>query len=160
MAVKDMSDLPQLGGDIIVPDYSKPVHESVSRWSFTGIIDRPALTIIPNTEEDILEAIDYAKTHTLQVLPVGGGHGSLAPITSKTLYLDLKKFNKVEVDSDNQTVTVGGGAVTSQLIKACTEHRFYTTWPNSNAVGVVGCILGGGNVSRRLLLIVQRELYF
>jgi FAD/FMN-containing dehydrogenase len=143
----NINDLPQLEGDIIAQDFSKPVLESVSRWSSTGIIERPALTIIPNTEEDIIKTIEYAKEHALQLLPVGGGHGFLAPITSKTLYLDLKRFNKVEVDSDNQTVAVGGGAVTSDLIKTCTERGFYTTWPNSNAVGVVGCILGGGNVS-------------
>jgi FAD/FMN-containing dehydrogenase len=144
----NMSDLPQLEGDIIAPNYSKPVLESVSRWSSTGIVERPALTMIPYTEEDIIKAIEYATKHDLQLLPVGGGHGFLAPITSKTLYLDLKKFNMVEVDSDNHKVNVGGGAVTAELIKACTECGFYTTWPNSNAVGVVGCILGGGNVSR------------
>lgn len=160
MAAMEMSDLPQLEGDIIPPDYSKPVLEPVSRWSSTGIVERPALTIIPNTEEDIIKAIEYAKKHALQLLPVGGGHGSLATITSKTLYLDLKRFNTVELDSDNQTVTVGGGSVTSELIKACTERGFYTTWPNSNAVGVVGCILGGGNANHRLILIAHRELCF
>jgi FAD/FMN-containing dehydrogenase len=155
-----MSDFPQLEGDIIVPDFSKPVLESVSRWSSTGIVERPALTIIPNTEDDIIKAIDYAKKHDLQLLPVGGGHGFLAPITSKTLYLDLKRFNRVEVDSDNQTVAVGGGAVTSELIKACIECGFYTTWPNSNAVGVVGCILGGGNVSRSSTTDLAAKIVF
>lgn len=162
----NMNDLPQLEGDVIAPDYSKPVLESVSRWSSTGILERPALTIIPNTEEDIIKAIEYAKEHALQLLPVGGGHGFLAPITSKTLYLDLKRFNNVEVDSDNQTVTVGGGAVTSELIKECIERGFYATWPNSNAVGVVGCMLGGGNVSRpvttdhaaRIVFLIQTDI--
>jgi len=144
----NMDDVPQLEGDIIAPDYSKSVLESVSRWSSTGIVERPALTIIPNNEEDIVKAIEYTRKHALKLLPVGGGHGFFAKITSKTLYLDLKRFNHVEVDTENQTVTVGGGSVTSELIKACTERGFYTTWPNSNAVGVVGCILGGGTVSR------------
>lgn len=102
-------------------------------------------------------AIDYSRKNALQLLPAGGGHGSFVPVTSKTLYLDLKRFDKVEVDNNAQTVTVGGGAVTGQLVKACTDQGFYTTWVNSNAVGVVGSILGGGNVSRlpRTELVVK-----
>lgn len=152
-----MSDLPQLQGDVILSDPSTPLYRSVSRWSDSGILERPALTIVPESEEDILVAIDYCRKNALQLLPAGGGHGSFVPVTSKTLYLDLKKFDKVEVDSNAQTVTVGGGAVTSQLVKACTDQGFYTTWVNSNAVGVVGSILGGGNVSRlpRTALVVK-----
>ncbi|KAJ5826019.1 hypothetical protein N7474_003157 [Penicillium riverlandense] len=140
-----MSDLPQLQGDVIVSKTSTPLYRSVSRWSDTGILERPALIIVPESEDDILAAIDYSTKNALQLLPAGGGHGSFVPITSKTLYLDLKRFDKVEVDGNAQTVTVGGGAVTSQLVKACTDQGFYTTWVNSNAVGVVGSILGGGN---------------
>jgi FAD/FMN-containing dehydrogenase len=103
--------------------------------------------ITPETEDDIRAVLEYASKNGLQVFPAGGGHGSFVPITSKTLYLDLKKFNKVHVDKQAATVTLGGGAITKQLIQECTDHGFYTTWVNSQAVGVVGSILGGGNVS-------------
>ena len=137
----------QIKGEVIVPDRTAPLAQSVSRWSDKGIIEHPALVVVPETEEDIKSAITYAKESGLQVLPAGGGHGSFVPIDSKTLYLDLKRLNQVSVNCTLHTVTAAGGALTGQVIKAVTDEGFYTTWTNSNAVGFVGGILGGGNVS-------------
>ncbi|KAJ5100620.1 hypothetical protein N7456_006672 [Penicillium angulare] len=135
----------QIKGEVIVPDLSAPPSHSVSRWSDKGITEHPALVVIPESEDDIKAAIYYASSTGLQVLPAGGGHGSFVPIGSKTLYLDLKQFNQVSVDSTAHTVTVAGGALTGQVIKALTDEGFYTTWTNSNGVGFIGGILGGGN---------------
>lgn len=140
-------DLTHLKCAVHAPDLTAPPSHSISRWSNTGILGHPASIVIPETEDDIRAVLEYASKIRFQVFPAGGGHGSFVPITSKTLYLDMKKFDKVQVDADAATVTVGGGAITKQLIQECTSHGFYTTWVNSQAVGVVGSILGGGNVS-------------
>ncbi|KAJ5263348.1 hypothetical protein N7478_010953 [Penicillium angulare] len=135
----------QIKGEVIVPDRSTPPSQSVSRWSDKGIIAHPALVVVPESEEDIKAAINYAQSTGLQVLPAGGGHGSFVPIGSKTLYMNMKQFNQVSVNSTAHTITVAGGVLTGQVIKAVTEKGFYTTWTNSNAVGFIGGILGGGN---------------
>lgn len=145
-----MSDFSQLKGEVIVPDRNAPPSQSVSRWSDKGINEHPALVVIPESEDDIISAIDYARKNELTLLPAGGGHGSFAPINSKTLYLDLKRFDQISVNITAHSVTVGGGSSTGKLIKACTGEGFYTTWANSNAVGVVGSVLGGGIVSQLL----------
>ncbi|KAJ5976157.1 hypothetical protein N7481_009864 [Penicillium waksmanii] len=138
-------DLTHLNCAVHTPDLSAPPSHSISRWSDTGILGHPASIIIPETEDDIRAVLEYAGKNGLTVFPAGGGHGSFIPITSKTLYLDMKKFAQVHVDKDSATATVGGGAITKKLIQECTSHGFYTTWVNSQAVGVVGSILGGGN---------------
>ncbi|CAG8947964.1 unnamed protein product [Penicillium salamii] len=140
-----MSDLASSTSEGMALDTTASLSHSISRWSENGIHEQPATVIIPEKEEDILAAVDYARENALQVLPAGGGHASFVDIGSKTLYLDLKLFNQIEVNEAAQTATVGGGAVTGDLIKALTDKGFYTTWTNSNAVGVVGSILGGGN---------------
>lgn len=143
----DMSDPPSLTNEAIILDPTASLSHSISRWSDKGIREQPAVVIVPETEQDILAAIDYARENALQVLLAGGGHGSFVDIGSETLYLDLKRFKQIEVNKATQTAKVGGGVVTGELIKALTDKGFYTTWTNSNGVGVVGSILGGGNVS-------------
>jgi FAD/FMN-containing dehydrogenase len=49
------------------------------------------------------------------------------------------------LEETESTVTIGGGVLTGDLLSALTARGFYTTVPNSNAVGVVGAVLGSGN---------------
>ena len=145
-----MSDLASLTNEATIVNSTASPSHSISRWSDKGINGHPALVTVPESEHDILAAINYAQENALQVLPAGGGHGSFVEIRSKTLYLDLKRFNQIKVNEAAQTVRVGGGVVTGELIKTLTDKGFYTTWTNSDAVGVIGSILGGGNVSNSM----------
>ena len=131
--------------EVVVPKPGDEPQSITPRWS-SSRLQLPALVVVPKSDDDVVSAIQYGKEKGLRVIPKGGGHGSFVPIDSKTLYLDLKNFNKVELDKDAGVVRIGGGAVVRDVIKVTTDEGFYTTWPNSNAVGMVGCILGGGNV--------------
>ncbi|KAH8879684.1 FAD-binding domain-containing protein [Thozetella sp. PMI_491] len=134
-----------LSCEVVTPDpSSQSPRDVISRWSDNNV-ELPALIVKPHSEDDIIDAIRLAKEKGLTLLPASGGHGSFVPVTPKTLYLDLKAFNSVVVDKEAATVRVGGGATTGEVIKAVTDQGFYTLWPNSNSVGYVGCILGGGN---------------
>ncbi|OJD28349.1 hypothetical protein ACJ73_00248 [Blastomyces percursus] len=130
--------------EVVAAQPSRPPSEVISRWSDHNV-ELPAIVITPDSEEDIFDAIKLAKRRKLTLVPASGGHGSFVPITSNTLYLDMRKFDDVVLDTASGTVRVGGGASTGQVIKAVTAEGYYTLWPNSNAVGYVGCVLGGGN---------------
>lgn len=138
--------------EVVVPDPETPVRSVLDRWSDVGL-NRPALVVVPDTEQDIIDAIHYAKNAGLQLIPGGGAHGPFVPISEKTLYLDLKRFDKVVLDisQEQATVSFGGGALTRQIIETCTSQGFYTTWTNSYGVGMVGSVLGGGSVSSRIV---------
>jgi hypothetical protein len=131
-------------GDVLVPKPGQPLHDVVSRWSDTHI-SHPAIVFRPNTEADIKSALSYAKQHNLTVLVAVGGHGANVPVTSKTLYLDLRAFSSVELDKGSGTVRVDGGALSGEVISTLTSAGYYTSWPNSNAVGYVGYVMGGGS---------------
>lgn len=103
------------------------------------------MIVKPNCEEDIVDALVFAKQENLTVLTTNGGRAPFVVITSNTLYLDMGNFNQVSVDTSLGTVRVGGGASTDDVIARTTAEGFYTLWPNSNAVGYVGCLLGGGS---------------
>ena len=118
--------------------------DAVSRWSDTKI-SSPALIVTPNDESDVKDVIRIAKDNNLSVTVAGGGHGTFVEVNSQTIYLNMKNFKTVTLDKTQGTVRVGGGVVTGELLKALAAEGYYTPLPNSNAVGVVGCILGGGS---------------
>lgn len=129
-----------------VPEPSAALDDVISRWSETRV-EKPAIVVVPDSEHDIIEAVRYAQENDLCILPAAGGHGSYVSVTPATLYLDLKHFDSITLNEEEQTVTVGGGVITKQLVDACSDKGYYTCWPNSNAVGVVGFAMGMGNVS-------------
>ncbi|KAJ6069447.1 hypothetical protein N7499_011334 [Penicillium canescens] len=136
------SEFPKSCG-VIVPGPGTELHRVMARWSDVGL-SRPALIVTPTTREDVIAAIQYATTHGLQVVPGGGGHGVAVPIHSRTLYLNMRMFNHVAVDTTNSLVTFGGGVTNEEVLDACVKEGYYTVIANSGAVGMVGMVLGGG----------------
>lgn len=110
--------------EVKIPDGNEDLHSVVSRWSDADI-NLPALVIVPSTEEDIITAVHFAKSHKLKLIPANGKHGSFVPVTDKTLYLDLKKFNTVSFDNSKVAVTVGGGANMGQVLRTLDDHGYY-----------------------------------
>lgn len=131
-----------------IPDPKAPATKAVSRWSDTHVESPPAIIITPNTEDDVVSAIKFAKLNKLTVIPIGGRHNPAIPINSKVLYLDLANFKSIELDKQNSQVSIGGGALTGDVIRYLAQEGYFTTLANSNAVGVIGCLLGGGNCSQ------------
>ncbi|KAL6228830.1 hypothetical protein BDW75DRAFT_246284 [Aspergillus navahoensis] len=120
---------------------SVPAQDAPTRWSQLGA-SRPAMVVVPSSEEEIIAALRLAPTKHLQVIPVGGGHSAFVPINTKTMLLDMRKFNHVSVGTGS--VTIGGGSIARDVIRACAAKQCYTLTPNSNAVGMIGFLLGGG----------------
>ncbi|CAG7555902.1 unnamed protein product [Fusarium equiseti] len=107
-------------------------------------IDVPTV-VGDDKDSDIQAAIKTAKENDLTILAAGGTHGTFVTVDASTLYLDMTNFKTIELNKDNETVRVGGGVITGEVVKALAEEGYYTPVPNSDAVGFVGCILGGGN---------------
>ncbi|KAK4556426.1 hypothetical protein LTR86_006570 [Recurvomyces mirabilis] len=131
------------GVDVKIPSEGDDVTKHISRWSNTRL-SLPAAIITPVTETDVINTIRFAssrKEGKQKVIPTGGGHGTFVPIDSRTLYLNLSHFKSIHLDEEVETVTFGGGLV----LKYLGERGWYTSVPNSNAVGMVGYVLGGGS---------------
>ncbi|KAL4880673.1 hypothetical protein BJY04DRAFT_228287 [Aspergillus karnatakaensis] len=124
------------------PNSATTADETPIRWSQLGV-SRPAAVIIPSTEDEIISILYYAATKKLQVIPIAGAHSPFVPIAERSLVLDLRNFRDVSVKQGS--VTFGGGAHAGDVIQACAAEQCYTLAPNSNAVGMVGFLLGGGS---------------
>jgi FAD/FMN-containing dehydrogenase len=129
-----------------VPDPLVPIAETLSRWSNSNV-ERPALDVIPENEKDVVQALQHARENGLTVVVSGGGNAAFVPITKNTLYLRMEKFDLLELDEVNKTVTIGGGVRIGRVLTFLAEKGFYTVLPSSNAVGMAGFVFGGGGVS-------------
>ncbi|KND94327.1 6-hydroxy-D-nicotine oxidase [Tolypocladium ophioglossoides CBS 100239] len=131
----------------VIPNHDTPLGDVLPRWSASHL-SHPAIIVTPKTEDDVVSAIHLAKQNGFRLIPGGGGHGTFVPIDSETVYVDMKAFKSIELDKPSDIVRLGAGVLTGELLKSLAADGRYTTVSNSNAVGVVGSLLGGGTTSQ------------
>ncbi|KAI0123481.1 hypothetical protein BJ170DRAFT_110092 [Xylariales sp. AK1849] len=130
--------------DVVIPSKdSKPIDVLSNRWSECSL-SLPYATITPSTEADVIAAIHFASKNGLRLVPSSGGHAPYVPVSGETLYMDMRKFSSVNLGKEGKIVTLGGGTLTGDVVKGLAAEGYWTLMPSSNAVGVVGAVLGGG----------------
>ena len=144
MAAQDIATALPSTCSVSIPSLDSKIHDLIPRWTDTSL-SLPHAAVIPTSVSDITCIIRYASANGLKIVPAVGGHASFLPVTSKTIYLNLTspEFKKMELNEEKGEVTFGGGILTGELIKYLAEKGWYTTTPNSDAVGMVGALLGG-----------------
>ncbi|KAK9364947.1 hypothetical protein V1509DRAFT_634696 [Lipomyces kononenkoae] len=146
--------------EVIVPTVEDNIHDIIGRWTDERL-SHPAIVVVPSNHADIIAAVKYAAANKLTLVVGAGGH-KVVPINETTLYVDMRKFNHISVDSDHMSVTFGGGVSNQKLLEALYDRGLYTTLANSGAVGMVGFILGGGlsGLSSAHGLVIDNVLAF
>ena len=61
--------------------------------------------------------------------------------------IDLSQMNGVEVDAENRTVKIAGGALLSDVDAATNEHGLATPAGIIASTGAGGLMLGGGSAT-------------
>ncbi|KAJ5932126.1 hypothetical protein N7516_006615 [Penicillium verrucosum] len=119
--------------------------DTVQRWT-TWEEPTFSLAIKPASVADLQTVVKYAFKHDVPFLASGGGHGynpSFGALQNG-LKIDLGLFNGVTIDTNQNTMTIGGSVkfsqVTGPLFKAGKEIQI----GSCPCVGMVGATLGGG----------------
>lgn len=118
-----------------------------ARKVWNGLFDdrRPALIASCIDIEDVVHAVNFARTHDLLVAVRGGGHSiSGMSVCDGGLIIDLSSMNAVRVDPDARTVHVEGGALLSDLDYATQPFGLATPSGVVSHTGIGGLTLGGG----------------
>ena len=148
-----------LNGTVIRPgdaDYDE------ARALHNAMIDKqPALIVRVADVHDVVAAVNFGREHGLDLAIRGGGHnGAGLASVDDGLVIDLSAMNGVEVDADNRTVKIGGGALLGDVDAATNAHGLATPAGIIASTGAGGLMLGGGigHLSRGLGLSIDNIL--
>ncbi|MDH3747483.1 MAG: FAD-binding oxidoreductase [Gammaproteobacteria bacterium] len=140
-AVQELGD--SLNGNLLLA--SDGGYDNARRvWN--GMIDkRPALIAACADAADVQNAVTFASERGLLVAVKGGGHSFPGKsVCDGGLMIDLSSMQSVNVNVDDQTAVVGGGALLGHLDTATLPHNLVTTTGIVSHTGVGGFTLGGG----------------
>jgi hypothetical protein len=118
-----------------------------SRAAFNLAIDqRPELVVLPESVDDVVDAIGFARANGLRVAPQRTGHAAetLEQSLAGALLLRTDRLGGVEIDPVARTARVGAGALWGEVADPATPHGLSPLIGSSRGVGVGGFHLGGG----------------
>ncbi|WP_329208816.1 FAD-binding oxidoreductase [Streptomyces sp. NBC_00683] len=134
----------ELRGPVIGPDDPEYTR---SRTIYNAMIDRrPAAVVRCHDTADVMAAVDFVRTHGLEVAVMGGGHsGPGLCLVDDAVTIDLSPMRGVRVDPATQTAQVDGGAKLGDLDHAAHAFGLGTPAGIMSTTGVGGLTLGGGH---------------
>jgi deazaflavin-dependent oxidoreductase (nitroreductase family) len=105
----------------------------------------PAAVCLPQTTEDVIAAVAYARTRGLRITTQGSGHNA-HPLgdLSDTVLVKTTRMADVLVDPARRSARVGAGALWRQVEEAAAAHGLAALGGSSPDVSVGGYTLGGG----------------
>jgi FAD/FMN-containing dehydrogenase len=112
-------------------------------WNL-AVDQRPAVVAFPETADDVVAAVDHARTTGLRVAVQGTGHGAGSTPLDGTLLINTARLTGVEIDAEARVARVAAGAVWRDVVDAGVEHGLTALHGSAGDVGVVGYSLGGG----------------
>ena len=116
------------------------------RRSFNGMFDRrPALIALPESVDDVVEALAMGRALRLPIGVRGGGHSFAGHgLVDGGLVIDLRRMRAIKVDRTARTARVEGGATWEDFDTAAQAHGLAVTGGTFIDTGVAGLALGGG----------------
>ncbi len=117
-----------------------------ARTVWNGMIDKhPAMIAVCSDAADVQNAVTFACERELLVAVKGGGHSFPGKsICEGGMMIDLSSMHSVDIDSDEKTAVVGGGALLGHVDTATFAHNLAVTTGIVSHTGVGGFTLGGG----------------
>jgi FAD/FMN-containing dehydrogenase len=101
--------------------------ESLRAYSYdaSGLEERPALALVPRSEEQLRHILIHANQHHLAVVPRGAGTGIRgAVVRTGAVIIDMRGFDRIErLDKGAGTVDVGAGVSVERLNRALAAHN-------------------------------------
>jgi len=114
-------------------------------WNAMWDSARPALIARCSYVEDVINAVNFARTHDLLLAVRGGGHSiSGKSVCDGGLVIDLSPMRSVIVDPLARTARVAGGCLLSDVDQETQEYGMIVPAGVVAHTGVGGLTLGGG----------------
>lgn len=117
-----------------------------SRLAWNRAIEKyPLVIIYCYNEQDIMNAILWAKKNSIEIRVRSGAHSYEGYSTGNDVaVIDISKMNEIYIDEDNGIVKIGGGVRNREIYEALGRKNYAFPGGGCPTVGVAGLILGGG----------------
>jgi hypothetical protein len=133
----------RLTGSFVLP--SDPDWDHARQAWNLAVDQRPAAVAIPESVEDVIAVVRFARERGLRVAAQGTGHNACAIETLEdTVLLKTSAMRGVEIDADGRRARVQAGALWADVAVPASEAGLAALAGSSHDVGVVGYSLGGG----------------
>ena len=98
---------------------SSDFEQATKRWSADDAPDFQ-IVVVPETADDVAEAVKFANEVEMPFLTQSGGHGSISSLGQMRggMEIYLERLNSVEIDAESNTVKIGGGTLTKAVTDA------------------------------------------
>jgi len=130
-------------GDVLVPGNAG--YDEV-RQIWNAMVDRrPALIARCSSPDDVVQAVNFARTQGLIVSVRGGGHNIAGnAVCDGGIMIDLSPMKRVKVDPSARQASVEPGCTLADFDAAAQAHGLATPLGINSTTGVAGLTLGGG----------------
>ena len=134
----------KLRGEVITSD-SPNYDEARQIWNSKIHDKHPALIARCTGVADVIDAVNFAREHSLLVAVRGGGHNASGSSTCDDgIVIDLSLMKSVQVDPKNRTARVQGGATWGDVDRETQVFGLAAPGGVVSTTGVAGLTLGGG----------------
>lgn len=108
-------------------------------------VQTPSLTVVPESVQDVIEVIDFAREHGFQVAPQRTGHNA-EPLgdLDGVILLKTDALQGVSIDPEALSVRVRSGAKWGDVVPRASELGLAALHGSTPDVSVTGYALGGG----------------
>jgi FAD/FMN-containing dehydrogenase len=141
----DLQDLrASLHGQLLLPQ--DPGYDQARRFWDAAFDSHPALIVRPAGADEVIRAVQFARSHSLLTALRGGGHCQSAQIAACDggLMIDLSLMRNVQVDPKRRLVSAQGGVLLGEVDRKTQALGLVTTMGTAADTGIAGLTLGGG----------------
>jgi FAD/FMN-containing dehydrogenase len=117
-----------------------------ARRVHNGMIDRyPSIIACCSRTADVVDALDFAIQHDLEIAVRGGGHNVAGrAVIDDGMMIDLSPMKGICVDPSARSVRVQAGVTWGEFNRETQLHGLATIGGAVSSTGVAGLTLGGG----------------
>src|SRR6185295_9939668 len=117
-----------------------------ARRTWNGAFDRhPALIARCTGTHDVVQAVNFARSHSLLTAVKGGGHSITGQSTCDGgLMIDLSLMKGIEIDATRRTAQAQAGVLLAELDAKNQSMGLVTPLGTAADTGIAGLTLGGG----------------
>lgn len=136
---------PELTGKVIFPDNDKYEKARLVSNYYPSKNSRPAAIVYAQNEQDIQNAVKWARCKKLSIRIRSGGHNHEGFSTgTDVLVIDVSEMKKIQVNKTENIATVQPGITGGELYTALAKEGLTQAGGTCEDVGISGLVMTGG----------------